>query len=215
MLETLRRRTSRTRWLGRVDYCDALVRMQRFTDKPCSHYPNALWLLEHEAVFTLGQAGQIKHLLKPGPIQVVQSDRGGQVTYHGPGQLIVYTLLDLHALGSSVKVVVFSLEQIVIDYLRENTVEAQRKTGAPGVYVDEKKIAALGLRVRRGRCYHGLAVNVAMDLEPFTHINPCGYPSLQVTQMSDLGIDISPRRLGEDLTDRLIHRLSLNDSGRA
>ena len=213
MSETLRRHTSRTRWLGRVDYCDALVRMQRFTDKPCFHYPNALWLLEHEAVFTLGQAGEIKHILKPGSIQVVQSDRGGQATYHGPGQLIVYTLLDLRALGTSVRAIVFSLEQIVIDYLRENTVEAQRKAGAPGVYVGEKKIAALGLRVRQGRCYHGLAVNVTMGLEPFTHINPCGYPGLQVTQMSDLGINISTQLLGENLADRLIHRLNLNGSG--
>ena len=213
MSETLRRRTSRTRWLGRVDYCDALVRMQRFTDKPCFHYPNALWLLEHEAVFTLGQAGEIKHILKPGSIQVVQSDRGGQATYHGPGQLIVYTLLDLRALGTSVRAIVCSLEQIVIDYLRENTVKAQRKAGAPGVYIGEKKIAALGLRVRQGRCYHGLAVNVTMGLEPFTHINPCGYPGLQVTQMSDLGINISTQLLGEDLADRLIHRLNLNGSG--
>lgn len=162
--------------------------MQNFTEKRTPDTCDELWMLEHPSVFTLGQAGRREHLLAPGNIPVVHIDRGGQVTYHGPGQLVVYTLIDLRRRRLGVRALVEALEQGVIDLLADYGVAAQARRDAPGVYVDGRKIAALGLRVRRGCSYHGLALNVDMNLEPFRRINPCGYRGMEVTQLTDLGI---------------------------
>ena len=160
--------------------------MRVFTDGREAATADELWLLEHNPVFTLGQSGRREHLLSPGDIPVVQVDRGGQITYHGPGQLVGYPLLDLRRAGLGVKRLVQTLEQGVIELLAGYGITADTHPGAPGVYVASRKIAALGLRVRQGCSFHGLALNVAMDLEPFSRINPCGYPGLQVTQLADL-----------------------------
>lgn len=182
--------------LGRVGYLDSLARMRRFTDARDAATRDEIWLLEHEPVFTQGQAGKAEHLLAPGEIAIVQSDRGGQVTYHGPGQLVVYVLADLHRLGYGIRSLVTRLEQSVIALLERHGIRAYADPAAPGVYVDaadgtRMKIASLGLRVRRGCTYHGLALNVAMDLAPFARINPCGYQGLQVTQLSELSAAFS------------------------
>jgi lipoyl(octanoyl) transferase len=175
------------RRLGLVDYTPTWAAMRAFTDARTSASDDELWLLQHPPVFTLGQAGRPEHILAPGTIPVVQTDRGGQVTYHGPGQLISYLLLDLRRAGLGVKGLVYLLEQAVIDLLAEVGIQAQARPDAPGVYVAGAKIASLGLRVRKGCSYHGLALNVDMDLGPFARINPCGYPGLAVTQLADLG----------------------------
>ncbi len=161
--------------------------MQRFTDARADDTADELWLVEHDPVFTLGQAGKPEHVLAAGDIPVVQIDRGGQVTYHGPGQIVAYPLFDLKRLKVGVREYVCRIEQAMIDTLAEWNIEAQRKEGAPGVYVAGAKIGALGIRVRRGCAYHGLAFNIGMDLEPFLRINPCGYQGLQVVAMADLG----------------------------
>ncbi|UII62410.1 lipoyl(octanoyl) transferase LipB [Xanthomonas translucens] len=161
--------------------------MQRFTDTRAETDADELWVVEHEPVFTLGQAGKPEHVLAPGEIPVLQVDRGGQVTYHGPGQLVVYPLLDLRRLKIGVRDYVCRIEQAIIDTLDEWNILGQRRDGAPGVYVGAAKVAALGIRVRRGCTFHGLSFNVAMDLEPFHRINPCGYQGLQVTSVLDLG----------------------------
>nr|WP_244292534.1 lipoyl(octanoyl) transferase LipB [Xanthomonas hyacinthi] len=161
--------------------------MQRFTDAREETSADELWVVEHEPVFTLGQAGKPEHVLAPGDIPVLHVDRGGQVTYHGPGQLVVYPLLDLRRLRIGVRDYVCRIEQAIIDTLDEWNILGQRRDGAPGVYVGAAKVAALGIRVRRGCTFHGLSFNVAMDLEPFHRINPCGYQGLQVTSVLDLG----------------------------
>ena len=161
--------------------------MQAFTDARDADSPDELWVLQHEPVFTLGQAGKWEHVLLPGDIPVVPVDRGGQVTYHGPGQIVAYPLIDLRRIGIGVRDFVTRIEQCIIDTLEEWNIQAERKSGAPGVYVAGAKVAALGLRVRRGCTFHGLAFNVDMDLEPFQRINPCGFQGLEVTQMLDLG----------------------------
>ena len=161
--------------------------MQRFTDSRTEDTPDELWLVEHDPVFTLGQAGRPEHVLAAGDIPVVHVDRGGQVTYHGPGQIVAYPLLDLRRLKLGVRDYVCRIEQAVIDTLGEWNIEGRRRDGAPGVYVNGAKVAALGIRVRRGCCFHGLAFNIAMDLEPFHRINPCGYAGLEVVAMDDLG----------------------------
>ena len=161
--------------------------MQRFTDARNDGSLDELWVVEHDPVFTLGQAGKPEHVLVPGEIPVLQVDRGGQVTYHGPGQLVVYPLLDLRRLKLGVRDYVCRIEQAIIDTLLEWNIIGMRRDGAPGVYVAGAKVAALGIRVRHGRSFHGLAFNIAMDLEPFGRINPCGYAGLQVTSMLDLG----------------------------
>jgi lipoyl(octanoyl) transferase len=181
------------RWLGRCEYADAWQRMRAFTDARSAVTPDEIWLLEHPPVYTLGQAGRREHLLAPGDIPVVQSDRGGQVTYHGPGQAVVYTLLDLRRLGIGVRTAVQCLEGAVIDLLAEHGVRGARRAGAPGVYVDGAKVAALGLRVRRRCAYHGVALNVDLDLEPFRRIDPCGYAGLPVTRLADLGVVLDVR----------------------
>ncbi len=168
--------------------------MQAFTDARGAESPDELWVVEHEPVFTLGQAGKWEHVLLPGDIPVVPVDRGGQVTYHGPGQIVAYPLIDLRRAGIGVREFVSRIEQAIIDTLAHWNIGAVRRDGAPGVYVAGAKVAALGLRVRRGCTFHGLAFNIDMDLEPFRRINPCGFQGLQVTQMLDLG---GPSRLAE------------------
>lgn len=173
--------------LGRYAYEPVWRAMQGFTDARNDGTPDELWFVEHDPVFTLGQAGKDEHVLMPGDIPVIHVDRGGQVTYHGPGQIVLYPLLDLKRLGIGVRDYVCKIEQAIIDTLGEWNIGAQRKEGAPGVYVHGAKVAALGIRVRRGCSFHGLAFNIAMDLEPFRRINPCGYAGLEVVSMSDLG----------------------------
>ena len=175
------------RRLGRQSYEPVWRAMQAFTDARGPDTPDELWVLEHDPVFTLGQAGKWEHVLLPGEIPVVPVDRGGQVTYHGPGQIVAYPLFDLRRLKIGVRELVTRIEQALIDTLATWNIIAVRRDGAPGVYVADAKVAALGLRVRRGCSFHGLAFNVAMDLEPFHRINPCGYQGLAVTQVLDLG----------------------------
>ncbi len=181
--------------------------MQALTERRGPDTTDELWLLEHPPVFTLGQAGKREHLLNPGDIPVIPVDRGGQVTYHGPGQLVAYLLLDLHRRGGGIKGVIREIEQAVIDLLAEYGIKAERRDKAPGVYVEGRKIAALGLRVRRGRTYHGLSLNVDGDLAPFGRINPCGYPGLEVTRLADLGVALDLAAAGEALAAHLASRL--------
>jgi len=174
----------RVRRLGRMDYEPVWRAMQAFTDRRDETTPDELWLVEHPPVFTQGQAGRAEHVLAPGDIPVIQVDRGGQVTYHGPGQIVAYPLLDIRRMGLGVRALVKGIEEVIIQLLAGYGVGAERVTGAPGVYVGGEKIAALGLRVRRGRTFHGLAFNIDMDLEPFQRINPCGYRGLKVTHLA-------------------------------
>lgn len=187
------------RTLGRQPYVPVWRAMQAYTDTRGADSADELWLVEHDPVYTQGQAGRAEHVLAPGDIPVVQVDRGGQVTYHGPGQLVAYPLLDLRRLRIGVRELVERVEQVVIDMLAEWDIRAARRAGAPGVYVDDAKVMALGLRVRRGCSFHGLALNVAMDLSPYARINPCGYAGLAVTQVLDLGgpgrVDVVAPRL--------------------
>ncbi len=192
---------------GRADYTPVWRDMQAFTLARDTGTPDQFWQVEHPPVFTLGLAGKREHLLHDIGVPVVESDRGGQVTYHGPGQVVVYTLLDLGRAGLGVRETVNRIEQAVIDLLGEHGVAARRRAGAPGVYVgpagDEAKIAALGLRVKNHCCYHGVSLNVDMDLAPFAAINPCGYSGLRVTQTRDLGIALPPEAISRELTDAL------------
>jgi lipoyl(octanoyl) transferase len=182
------------RRLGRQSYETTWKAMSAFTDNRTADTPDELWLLEHDPVFTLGQAGKMEHVLAPGDIPVIPVDRGGQVTYHGPGQIVAYPMIDLRRVGVGVRELVHRIEQAIIDTLAHWQIVAKRLEGAPGVYVADAKVAALGLRVRRGCSFHGLAFNVDMDLEPYHRINPCGYKGLAVTQVLDLG---GPSRLAE------------------
>jgi len=175
------------RRLGRVPYEASWKAMSAFTDNRTEDTPDELWLLEHDPVFTLGQAGKMEHVLAPGDIPVVPVDRGGQVTYHGPGQIVAYPMVDLRRSGVGVRELVNRIEQALIDTMGHWNIVAERVEGAPGVYVAGAKVAALGLRVRRGCSFHGLAFNVNMDLSPYHRINPCGYKGLEVTQVLDLG----------------------------
>ena len=189
--------------LGLQDYEPTWRAMREFTDSRDAATPSELWIVEHPPVFTQGQAGKPEHVLAAGDIPVVQTDRGGQVTYHGPGQLVIYLLLSLREAGLGIRRLVTHLEQAVIDALADYGVSAEARRDAPGVYVDGRKIASLGLRVRRGYTYHGLALNVDNDLEPFARINPCGYAGLQVTSTRLLGIDADRTQLADAVTDRL------------
>ena len=198
------------RWLGRVDYETTWRAMRDFTATRTITTPDELWLLEHPPVYTMGLKGHARAPASLHGIPVVRSDRGGDMTYHGPGQLIVYLLLDLARSGLGVKQLVNLMEQAVIDLLADNDIEAQRYTGAPGVYVNDQKIAALGLRVRGNRCYHGLALNVDMDCTPFAHIDPCGMPGLGVTQFAGLGAAGDMESVRRRLLDRLLKRLGYN-----
>ncbi|HKA39104.1 MAG TPA: lipoyl(octanoyl) transferase LipB [Burkholderiales bacterium] len=195
--------------LGRVDYEPAWRAMQEFTAQRGPGTPDELWLLEHPPVYTLGVAGRTAHLPRvANSIPVVKTDRGGQITYHGPGQVVVYALVDLRRRGLAVRSVVRLLEDAVVDLLAAHGVAAAGRPEAPGVYVNGAKVAALGLRIRDGRCYHGLALNVDMDLSPFRVIDPCGYPGLAVTQARDLGITDGPELLGGQLVHHLLERLA-------
>ena len=188
--------------------------MQAFTAAREAHTPDQIWLLQHPPVFTLGLAGKREHLLRPSDIPVLPIDRGGQVTYHGPGQLVVYLLLDLARRGYGVRELVRRMEQALLDLLLSYGVHGQRKYQAPGVYVGGSKIAALGLRVKRAKTYHGLALNVDMDLAPFLDINPCGYQGLQVTQLRDLGVAEGVDAVAARLLPLLIRRLYTDDETR-
>jgi len=178
----------RVRHLGLVAYEPTWRAMQAFTRARGPDTPDDLWLLEHPPVFTLGLAGRREHVLAPGDIPVVETDRGGQVTYHGPGQAVAYVLLDLRRNALGVKALVQRLEAAAIEVLAESGVAAERVAGRPGVYVGGEKIAAVGLRISRGCCYHGLALNVDPELEPFSRIDPCGYPGLRSTSLTALGV---------------------------
>ena len=195
------------RYLGLCDYEASWRAMRDFTDARDATTPDELWLLQHPAIYTLGQAGRLEHLLDAGHIPVLKVDRGGQVTYHGPGQLIAYLLLDLKRASLGVKGLVNLLETAVIEVLATQGILAQARPDAPGVYVEGAKIASLGLRVRHHCSYHGLALNVDLDLEPFTRINPCGYPGLAVTRLVDLGVTTPLDRIAEELAATLAGRL--------
>jgi lipoyl(octanoyl) transferase len=196
------------RQLGLVEYAPTWRAMREFTAQRTAHTVDEIWVLQHPPVYTLGIAGKAEHLPRiDNGIPVVRIDRGGQITYHGPGQVVVYLLLDMRRRALAVRPLVRCMEQAVIDLLAESGVAAQGRIDAPGVYVDDAKIAALGLRIRNGRCFHGLALNVDMDLSPFHAINPCGYPGLAVTQMRDLGIDCTTQNAGNLLTQHLMRLL--------
>lgn len=196
------------RHLGEVDYQNTWQKMQDFTNSRQQGTEDELWFLQHPPVYTLGKNGKTEHVLNPADIPVVNSDRGGQVTYHGPGQIVVYTMLDLNRLNIGVRQLVTDLEQTVIDLLASYGVDSGAKRDAPGVYVKNAKIAALGLRVRKGCSFHGLALNVDMDLEPFTRINPCGFEGLEVTQLANLVQDIPIETVVADLQHRLVKKFS-------
>jgi lipoyl(octanoyl) transferase len=197
------------RELGVLDYERTWLAMQRFTDerKLVPDTQDEVWLVQHPPVFTQGQAGKAEHLLLPGDIPVVKSDRGGQVTYHGPGQLVAYLMLDVRRLGYGVRELVTRMEQCLIDLLASYGVSAAAKADAPGVYVDGAKIASLGLRIRNGCSFHGLALKVDMDLEPFRRINPCGYAGLAMTQLRDHAGPIEFAEVGARLRSQLVKHL--------
>ncbi|HEY9051489.1 MAG TPA: lipoyl(octanoyl) transferase LipB [Gammaproteobacteria bacterium] len=176
------------RHLGVCEYADIYEKMLTFNQSRDGNTPDEIWLLQHQPVYTLGLNGKVEHILNAHDIPVVNTDRGGQVTYHGPGQLIAYVLFDMRRNQLGVRQTVTALEQSVIALLASESISGYAKKDAPGVYVDEYKIAALGLRVKRGGCYHGISINVDMDLSPFNHINPCGYPDLKVTSMRQMGL---------------------------
>ena len=197
------RPASLVRHLGLADYDATYEAMRRFTAGRNPATPDELWVLEHRGVYTAGIAARSVHFAKRSSIPLVRADRGGQVTYHGPGQAIVYTLVDLERRRLTVRGMVALIEDAVIALLAERGASAEKRPGAPGVYVEGAKIAALGLRVRRGSCYHGVALNVAMDLAPFSDIDPCGYPGLKVTQTSALGVAGDAQQLGHALASRI------------
>ena len=203
--------TVAVRALGRTEYAPTWRAMQSFTSVRTTDTPDEIWLTEHPPVYTLGLAGRREHLLRDSAIPTIKVDRGGQVTYHGPGQLVAYLLFDLKRLGLGVRPMVREIEAAVIEWLDSLGISAFGKSTAPGVYTmmsgTEAKIAALGLRVARGCTYHGLAVNIAMDLAPFDDIDPCGYRGLAVTQLADLGVPMSVERAGAGLAPILIAHL--------
>jgi lipoyl(octanoyl) transferase len=197
------------RWLGRADYEPTWRAMQRYADSGDSGTRDELWFLEHPPVFTLGMNARAEHLLAPGDIPVIRIDRGGQVTYHGPGQLVVYPLLDLARRGLTVRALVEAMERAIVMTAASWGINAAGRRDAPGVYVGGRKLASIGLRIRRGRSYHGLALNVAMDLEPFRRINPCGYAGLEMTQLAELGGPSDLETVAEALAPRLLAELGI------
>ena len=198
------------RALGRRDYEPLWRAMQSFTDRRGAKTPDELWFTEHPPVFTLGLNASREHLLAPGDIPIVQVDRGGQVTYHGPGQLMVYPLLDLKRAKLGVRDLVTALEQSVVDLVAAAGIRAIARKDAPGVYVDGRKIASVGLRIRRGASYHGMALNIDVDLEPFSRINPCGFDQLEVTDLRALGIDAGRDVIQQKLQAHLLRHLGLD-----
>lgn len=201
---------SDTRLLVRIlpqqAYLPCWQAMKQFTHQRDEQTLDEIWLLEHDPVFTQGQNGKAEHVLNPDPIPVIQSDRGGQVTYHGPGQLMVYTLIDINRKNCSIRALVSHLEKAVIDTLAHYGVGAIAKAEAPGVYVGDKKIASIGLRVRKGRAYHGIAFNVDMDLSPFKRINPCGFKALSMTDCKTLGITDDLPAIREHVISALVRQ---------
>ena len=200
------------RWLGRVDYEPTWRRMQRLTEESTAETPEEIWFLEHPPVFTMGMNAKVEHLLAPGDIPVVNIDRGGEVTFHGPGQLVVYPLIDLQRHRLGVRTLVEGIERAVIETVAQWGIEARGDRNAPGVYAQGRKLASIGLRIKRGRSYHGLSLNVAMDLEPFRRINPCGYAGLEMTQVGDLGGPADVESVAAALAPRLLESLGLRQS---
>jgi lipoyl(octanoyl) transferase len=192
-----------TRWLGRVPYEPTWRAMQRITEQRDATTADEIWLLEHDPVFTLGMNADRSHVLAPGDIPVLQIDRGGQVTYHGPGQLVVYPLIDVRRARMGVRDLVTALERAVIEYSARFGIHAECRASSPGVYVDGCKLASVGLRLRRGGSYHGLAFNISMDLEPFRRINPCGYAGLEMTQLAALGGPADARQVAAEFAPLL------------
>jgi lipoyl(octanoyl) transferase len=201
------------RHLGLAAYEPTWRAMQRFTDERTDATCDEIWMVEHPPVFTLGLNASREHLLSPGDIDIVQIDRGGQVTYHGPGQLVIYPLLNLRRLKLGVRDLVVALENAVIDYAGERGVTAAGSRQAPGVYVDGAKLASIGLRIRRGASYHGMSLNVSMDLAPFERINVCGHQGLRVTRLNDLGVADDVASVARDLTPHLLRRLGSGRTG--
>ncbi|MFT6304189.1 MAG: lipoyl(octanoyl) transferase [Granulosicoccus sp.] len=197
----------KTSYLGLADYRETWTAMRAFTDERGDDDEDELWVCEHPSVYTLGQAGRESHIHNSADIPVIKSDRGGQVTYHGPGQIIVYTLVNLRRAGFGIRDMVIRLENSVIELLKAEGVNAVSRRDAPGVYVDDAKIAALGLRVRRGNTYHGLALNVDADLTPFSRIDPCGYANLAVTSTKELGVTTSKAQIVDQLVLQLHRQL--------
>jgi len=193
---------------GCLDYEKSWHEMQLFTLNRSAETPDELWFLEHPPVYTLGRNGKQEHLHETGDIPVIKADRGGQVTYHGPGQLIIYALLDMQRRQLGVQSLVRLLEQAVIDLCKHYSIDAERRNKAPGVYVGQRKLAALGLRIRKGCSFHGLSLNIDMDLTPFDHIDPCGYRGMEVTQLKQFGVTASSETIGKYMQDRLENLLS-------
>ncbi|WP_415878944.1 lipoyl(octanoyl) transferase LipB [Methylomonas sp. TEB] len=201
--------TTVLRDLGTQDYLGVWQAMQKFTTERDDNTADQIWIVEHPPVYTLGLNGKREHFLKANNIEIVESDRGGQVTYHGPGQLVIYLLADLRRLNKGPRQMVTVLENAVINSLRQYGIAAQAEPKAPGVYVNQQKIASLGLRIKRGCCYHGLSINNDMDLTPFADINPCGYAGLQVTQLADLGVKISTQELAVPVVHQLLQAIEI------
>jgi len=203
--------TIAVRELGRQDYIPLWREMQAFTDTRDESTADEIWFTEHPPVFTMGLNASQEHLLAPGDIPVVQIDRGGQVTFHGPGQLMIYPLIDLRRAGLGVRPLVTALEQSVVDFVAEYAVDAASRADAPGVYVAGEKLASVGLRIRRGSSFHGMALNVDIDLEPFSRINPCGYEELQMTDLNRLGVDLQLENVSQKLLPHLLRHLGILD----
>ena len=199
----------KTRFRGRQDYVPLWHEMRDFTDSRDEETPDEIWFCEHPPVFTLGLNAAKEHLLAPGDIPVVQIDRGGQVTFHGPGQLMIYPLIDIRRANIGVRQLVTALEQSVVDLAAEHEVNAAARADAPGVYVDGRKLASVGLRIRRGASFHGMALNVDVDLEPFSRINPCGYKELEMTDLHRLGIALQLEETAEKFTPHVLRRLAI------
>ncbi len=197
--------------LGVRDYAETYQAMREFNDQRDKSTEDQIWLLEHQPVYTLGLSDKTEHLLNTENIPVIKTDRGGQVTYHGPGQLVAYLLIDLKRRPYSIKKLVSLIEESIIEYLDDYDIVAKRKAGAPGVYVNEEKIAALGIRVRKGCSYHGLALNINMDLKPFEGINPCGYEGLICTQLVNFKKDISVSEVKKNIAKYLLKHLDKSD----
>ncbi len=203
----------KTRFRGRQDYVPLWREMQDFTDARGESTPDEIWFVEHPPVFTMGLNASKEHLLAPGDIPVVQIDRGGQVTFHGPGQLMVYPLIDIRRANIGVRCLVSALEQSVVDLATEHGVAAYARKDAPGVYVDGDKLASVGLRIRRGSSFHGMALNVSIDLEPFSRINPCGYAGLEMTDLHRLGIKLELEEAAGTLLPHFMRHLGLKADG--
>ena len=197
------------RRLGLQDYDTVWRNMQTFTKERNKQTADEIWILEHPPVYTLGLSGKRQHLLNVENIQVIETDRGGQVTYHGPGQLVIYLLVDIERLKIGVRDIVTALEQAMITTLSQYGIKAEAKPEAPGVYVEDKKIGSLGLRVKRGCCYHGLSFNNTMDLSPFNQINTCGYPDLEVTRLADLGVKIPTYELSVPVVHQILQVINI------